>query len=123
VHSAAHIALCAAWQKRCCTALLQVVHEKIKEIAEARFREAAEAVCSDPVLYGDIHGVADGSDEETRVYKDLGGYEAVLPVFAAVQEDYNRSGVASSIITLSILLNVHWRSSPTTPPDSQWQFI
>lgn len=60
--------------------------------ASCRYATLAEPVLADPILFGDFSNVLesdDSPDAPPRLYKDVGTYGAIQPIFEALLTAYN----------------------------------
>ena len=63
----------------------------LPELVEKHFKDCAEDVLANPIIYGD-YALADPSDpdaEDPRLYEDLGGYATVRDKMDKILEEYN----------------------------------
>ena len=65
----------------------QLVNDIMKELVQNSYKEKADYIMQDPIVYGDYRNALE--DSEPRIYEDIQDYEAAKALFQEIVEEYN----------------------------------
>eukprot|EP01033_Poteriospumella_lacustris_P008676 gene8676-6241_t len=81
----------------------QTYMKEIQEIVKANFAESLNDVLVEPCLFGDFESAvarisSGGAQEDARLYRDMGNYDAVRKIFTEVLDLYNQENKAMTLV-------------------------
>lgn len=81
----------------------QTYFAEVKNLLKSTYAECVDHAMADPVLFGDFQEAAkrlnpEGSVEDPRLYKDIGGYEEIRTIFSEVLEIYNQDNKPMTLV-------------------------